>query len=306
MAEKINLSIATLKAAIIDEKTRLTTVLRQTKVLTTILQNEQLKIWLNSELKGYSDESNVPDYRILPIQSFGIFAGRIGRIENAVIPVAGFPDDLKEFASLTKLINPAREIEELAKSGSNLRCRWSAENVSYARRYLSKSNGMELVDAWHALSPYVLEGVLEAARNRLLEFFLELEEVDPEIFSSAEATDRLKPDKVSQIFNYTINGGHNVIAAGRDIQQFTSSLIPLGNRELLIQEILRLGIPEAETHNLIEAAAADGSSQEKELGPKTRSWLGKATEKIAEGAWKTATTAAPQIIVKMLTQYWGW
>jgi hypothetical protein len=207
MSEKTNFSIATLKAAVIDEKTRLTTVLRQTKVLTAILQNEPLKTWLNSELKGYSDESDIPDYRILPIQSFGIFAGRIGRMENAVIPVADFPDDLKEFASLFRFTNSAREIERLAKSDSDLRCRWSAENVSYARRYLSMSNGMALVDAWHALSPYVLEGILEAARNRLLEFFLELEAVDPEIFSSAEATDRLTPDIVSQILNYAINGG---------------------------------------------------------------------------------------------------
>src|SRR5437660_356742 len=59
----------------VDNKQPITTLLRKCIVLAHQLNNEQLKMWANGELNGYSSLDNVPEYRTLPAAASGTFVG---------------------------------------------------------------------------------------------------------------------------------------------------------------------------------------------------------------------------------------
>jgi AbiTii len=54
------------------------TLLRKCRVLASRLQNDELKQWVQSELDGYRDEMEVPEYRHIHCHAYGHFFGPYG------------------------------------------------------------------------------------------------------------------------------------------------------------------------------------------------------------------------------------
>ena len=61
--------------AAINSEIDISTVLWQCKVLAVRLGNENFKNWVDQELNGYKIIDNLPDYRILSVDSKGDFSG---------------------------------------------------------------------------------------------------------------------------------------------------------------------------------------------------------------------------------------
>ena len=57
--------INSIQADIIDPKADLHSILLKTKVLAYRLKNEDLKNWVKSELDGYDEKHDIPDYRFI-------------------------------------------------------------------------------------------------------------------------------------------------------------------------------------------------------------------------------------------------
>lgn len=60
--------------AAINSDIDISTVLRQCKVLAVRLGNDNFKKWVDQELNGYNKIDDLPDYRILTVQSKGHFS----------------------------------------------------------------------------------------------------------------------------------------------------------------------------------------------------------------------------------------
>jgi AbiTii len=81
--------INSIQADIIDPTANLHSILLKTKVLADRLKNQDLKRWAGSEIEGYCQKLDVPDYRIIQEVLF-----RRSNIDNSQIAILGEPQEL--------------------------------------------------------------------------------------------------------------------------------------------------------------------------------------------------------------------
>ena len=56
-----------IQVAATDGQVGVSTVLRKAKILAARLHNQDFEDWVNRELNGYDDSTNLPPYRVIPI-----------------------------------------------------------------------------------------------------------------------------------------------------------------------------------------------------------------------------------------------
>ena len=196
-------------------------ILRRAKILASLLDNSEFKRWVNGELGGYNENDEIPDYRTLKAVNLGTYSGLLGQmIRNFPIPVSLLPDGVRKVAEHTAVFQSVKEIETLAANvtqGRGVTLPWPPEAVMLARDHVRLDGGSVLVEAWRPLTKGQMEGILDQVRNRLLDFLLELEQVDPEVMTSENAIRAVPRDTIQNIFITTILGGQNVVATGTDV-----------------------------------------------------------------------------------------
>ena len=109
-----------------------------------------------------------------------------------------------------------------------------------------------------------------------------------------------------QVFNVTIHGDHNVLASGAGINQEVTQNITPYDKSTLMDYLTEIGLDTDDLKALDKAIESDGHPKEKRLGKKVTEWLGKMGANAVDGTWKTAMVAAPTLITKALSMYYGW
>lgn len=201
--------------AAIDTKTDLAGLLRKCKVLAVRLGSEEFKCWVDSELSGYSDKNELPEYRVLHVNSKGHFSGVFGSgMNNADIPISCLPERFQEIMSVSQLTQSVASIESLVTSAdtANSREPWNPDLVALVGRKIYQN--MNCVQAWKVIPRNSLIGVLDEIRTRILNFVLEIEAQDPSAGEAAVNSIPVPEDKVNQIFNTVINGSVQNVATG--------------------------------------------------------------------------------------------
>jgi hypothetical protein len=156
------------------------------------------------------------------------------------------PDSLKEMGRELRMPHPTAEIEALLRSDRDtLRLPWPTEAVISLRDEIQLSGGFVLVEIYQPIPKAYLEGVLDAVRNRLLDFLLAIQELSPEALESDEALEITPRERIDQAFNITVFGGQPLIAAGRDVLQQVVQVTP-GSLPDLLEALRGLGIGESD------------------------------------------------------------
>ena len=201
----------------IDSSSEVATLLRKCKVLGARLGSDEFKAWVDLELSGYLGDSanDLPDYRIVRVNSKGHFSGIAGSgISNADIPIGCLPEEFREPLSTAYLTDPVASIEALLKAsdGSSLREPWSPDFVArYGRGIYQNMNCMQ---AWKVIPITGLVSMIDEIRNRILNFVLEIEAKDPAAGEALQDSPKVPAEQVSQIFNTYISGSVQNVAAG--------------------------------------------------------------------------------------------
>ena len=115
----------------------------------------------------------------------------------------------------------------------------------------------------------------------------------------------IKPDRVTQIFNTTIYGGSaNVVGAASD-STVTFNIAP--NDFASIQKVLKEhGVKDADILDLRSALESESlNGRDEGFGPKVSEWLGKMTQKAADGSWKIGLSAAGDLLARLVARYYG-
>lgn len=291
---------------IINENVSLSAALRKAKVLASILRDEEFKEWVNHELNGYPDGSEIPDYRKLPVQITGTFSGPFGSGAKGVsVPIMKMGEDFQKRFGNAILNHGVRELEAMTESESgSLEHRWPGEAVAFWN--MEYEAEMNLIGASSHFSVSAVQGVIDTIKNRLLDFILELTEIDPDIQDSEEAISKLPEDKVRNVFNYTIYGDHNVVAGGKKVTQNVEQVVPQNDTDELVSYFQGLGVSQEDTEELVKAIEVDEEPDEGNFGKNVQSWIGKMITKASKGVWKVGIEAAPKLITKALSDYYGW
>ena len=300
--------VAQLQNDVVDSGVPISDILRKAKVLASLLKNEEFKHWIDAELKGYDNADDLPDYRKFRPVNLGTFSGPFGKmIKNFPIPVALLPNSIRKFAESALFQGGVKELQASSSQAAKkdgLRFPWPPEMVIIAREHVPMSDGSVLVEAWQPITKSQLDGILDQVRNRLLDFLLELQQIDPEVLKSEDAIRAIPGDAVQNSFQTIILGGQNIVATGTEFTQKATQEVASGDTQSLIAHLRSIGLDKDSLAELETAIEQDGDLQQNQLGESVKSWIGKMTVKALEGTWKVALEMAPRLLQDALSQYY--
>ena len=277
---------------LVSESASLPNTLRKAKILASQIGLPKFKEWLDSELGGYADEDRIPNYRKFQAGNLGKFSGPFGSgIKNMPIPTSHLPDPVREYAENLILSDGVGALEGILSQGSSegLGQKWPQEFVLLARDSLQMNGGMMvLVDAHKPVPLYIITGILDKVKTKLLDFILAMQESDITLENLNKDAEETRV--VHKIFNNTIYGDNNVIASGENVRQKVTPVVK-GDIDSLLSRFRELGIDDESLRELKDAVASEPSVQNGNFGPKARAWIGGMIEKVPPKAWEIGIDA---------------
>ena len=281
---------------VIDSSSNLSQVLRKATVLASELRSEELRAWAEAELGGYEAEDALPDYRISIGSNFGNFVGIAWRGNAMPIALSSLPEAWREGMSKLRLLSGVASLEEMFKAETAYQEEWPADMVAAVSGRIY--DGMNMLMAWKAIPKARIAAVLDAVRNRLLKFLLDLREQHPEVETTGVNLQSIPPDDVRVNVITNIFGGQNDVASGETVHQQVQQGVKPGDLASLLTALGEARLPEGLIGELSLAINEDEPVRKGGLGPKVSGWLGKVGEKVG-------TTTAAAFASQALLQYYG-
>lgn len=207
-----------IQEAAIDAKLPLATLLRKCKVLGARLGNADFKGWVENELNGYKSKDDLPEYRVLRVNSKGHFYGTFqSSLSNADIPLSCIPEKLRVSLDHCYMMEPVAALEALvavanSDGGTEAKEPWNPDLVAYVSQRIYE--GMNCMQAWKVIPITRVVAALDSVRNRVLNFALEIEAAAPDAGEAPINSSPLPQEMVQQIFITNITGDVQNVAAG--------------------------------------------------------------------------------------------
>ena len=299
-----------IQEAAIDANVDISVLLRKCKVLAAKLGNQDFKLWVDYELNGYPSKNELPEYRILHVESYGNFLG-IGwsQYKNAPIPPSCIPEDTREFVSTQYLTDPISHFASLVsdKTGAEpISISWPADLVALVGNKIYE--GMHCMLAWKLISIGSIVALLDTVRNRILSFVLEIETEAPDAGEAHPNNIPIAEERIGQVFHTYIMGDVEHFNAGgnQNITYNTKVTVVQNDLTSLRKFLASLGIADKDLDDLEESILQDAKSETQQRpGGRVRSWLGKIMTKAGTSAWNIATSVAANLITQALSKYYG-
>ena len=297
-----------IQAAAVDANSDLGTLLRKCKLLAARLNAKPFEEWINWESNGYPADGKVPEYRIWSVTIKGHFAGWGGSgIQNATIPMVSIPKSVRAQYQKYRCRQSVASIEAIWGKSKSGRGTLQINTGDLALMLGEKVyRDMNCIQAWGEFAEGHLVEVLNAVRNRILDFTLAIQKEAPTAGEPGiVAKDTIQEERVTQIFNTTVYGGAaNVIGTAKDSTlEFN---IGVHDFQSLQQVLEQSGVEKSdllELKQVLESEAIDASG--KGFGPKVSKWIGKMTQKAADGTWKIGLATAGNLLARAIAKYYG-
>ncbi|NLV44319.1 MAG: hypothetical protein GXY07_07445 [Candidatus Hydrogenedentes bacterium] len=153
-----------LQADALDQNTGIPDLLRKAFSVSKKLDISQIERWLHLELNGYSEEENVPSYRIIH--------GQI-KVWN---PYRGWQPLYCTDHNIAEKLATRRVIQSIAELNSFKNDKKNLHMIFPERIKLQLMEGMEIpLEPILHISPSAVVGILDTVRNMVLEWSLQLE-----------------------------------------------------------------------------------------------------------------------------------
>ncbi|MCY4779267.1 hypothetical protein ORI89_06375 [Sphingobacterium sp. UT-1RO-CII-1] len=280
--------------------------LLKTKVLASRIKNSYLLEWVNSELNGYSEDTNLPDYRVEYGVLIGNYINNGFQISNAQIPV---PNISKEFKDLYTKIENRDSIEAVSNLVGKDNLAFSVSNDR--RLYLENELRSLGYSRFQILNLHIqtpvnfFSNIVSNVRSKLLEFMLQLEQ---EFGIEADLSDLAKNNQIiNQIMNTTINNsGDGAIINNGDNNKVDATIkIHKNDKESLREKLLSENIQSEDVSELLEVLDIIKPVSKNNYGPKVNIWIQKMLGKALDGSWKIGIGAAGTLLADCINSYYG-
>lgn len=294
-----------IQAEAIDSGSDIGAILRKCKLLAARLGSKPLEDWLLWESNGYPSNVEVPDYRIWPLDLKGNFSGPFGTgLKNAPIPYITLPEGSREFLEKYKCTQSVAAIEAILR-GKTMETLYVPTGDLPVVLGTKVYKNMNCLQAWGEFGTTHLIELLNTVRNRVLDFSLALWKEVPSAGELAGSSNRIGPEKVTQIFNTTIYGGvASVIGAAYDSTLLLT--ISANNFSSLEKALLQSGIQKNDVNELKAAVDSEDIPKEKgKFGEKVVSWIEKMKKKAIDGSWNISLGAAGNLLAEAISKYYG-
>lgn len=295
---------------VIDPKVDIVYVLRKCKVLASRLRSSELGKWVDLELNGYTERNDLPDYRIGDAQSKGHFTGPGGSsLRNADIPLSCIKEEYRDVVSKTYFMEPISAYVDILNGPdrSGLQQPWPPDLVAHVAGDIY--HFMNCMQAWKVIPRGAIVGLVDAVRNRVLNFVLELEAESPSAGEGTAGTAEISSRKVNQVFHTHIYGNVGNISEGsQDVRQSASMSITTNDVSALKSYLKSIGIPEDRITDLQQAIEIDPKKEvikTKRLGPRVASWVGSLVSDVTMGLIPVIQMVDANLITQAIFMYYG-
>jgi len=294
--------------AAIDANADVIVLLRKCKVLAARLGNSDFKNWVEHELNGYPSKDELPQYRILKVQSCGNFSGPFGSgFKNILIPPRCLPKEWRDLATVAYLTESISAYNALLShdpdDGGTLISNWPADLYPEVKVY----EDMVCYAAWREIPRNSIVSLIDTIKTKILDFVLKIEEIDPKAGNGSPDSKTLSQEDVKQVFNISIMGNVGNLATGSsNFSQDQHIKVLKGDMDSLKKHLSSKGVTNADISNLEKALKADPPQKSPDtLGMETAKWVGEMVTKAATGAWKVGVGIATNLLNKAILAYYG-
>jgi len=295
---------------VIDINVDISVILRKCKVLAVRLGNEPFENWVDQELNGYKNKKILPDYRIVQVYSKGHFSGPFGSgIKNADIPLSCIPKKYRENLSKCYFIEPIGYYINLLKNskGNNFEEQWPPDLVAYVEGDIYQN--MNCMTAWKLIPNSSIFSLVEAVRNRILSFVLEIGKEAPDAGEDSPETQKISPERVNQVFNTTIYGNvGNISEASQNVNQTATINVLQNDFNSLKAYLSSVGIPKSEIQKLEVAIQEDSAvevNKNEKIGNKVFAWIKSISLQIKDKAIPILQGVSANLITWAILKYYG-
>ena len=216
----------------------LSTLLRKCKILATRLNHPGFKSWVENELNGYNDVSSLPSYRVLKVISKGDFSMWGNSIlTNIPIHTHVMKEKHEKYVKKAHIMQGIGSLENLlSKEGSIFQAPWDSKLLAiYANDFY---NNMICIKAWQVISSSDIAGIIDTVKTKILDFALEIEAENPNAGDIEMNSNPIDQNKITQIFNTTINGNVQNVATGSS--DFTQNAQLNSENEKIFEQLLEI------------------------------------------------------------------
>ncbi len=249
--------IANFQKDVLDSRKSVTDILRTAKVISAKLGLNDIEEWIGAELNGYSSGESEPDYRhaVGTLQAFNPYRGWITVTRGSIeMPFGHSISQIEEFSKQERMDFAPKTDIPLSGISSSL-----PQRVVF--------------------SGIVFKGMIEAVRDRLLDWSLELEKrgITGENMSFDEQEKEAARNQIFNIQNLTAGVFGNVSHSSVNLYDFDS----------IHQELKQWKVPQSERNeleNILDALKSSPPKEKPSLIEKGKAWIVKNEELLGAGA----------------------
>lgn len=293
--------------ALTSETADLNTALLRTKVLLHQLGEKELVRWVDSELKGYSLDDELPDYRIIDVEVLGNISNGAWRYSAQPLPLRHLPETLRKNLETTNLRQSIAVLQKYTLDESKLAITIAPEVFPHLSKAFS--GGYNVERAWGQPSSGIMLQVVNEVRTRLLDFVLELSEELPDSLTPREIKEKATGIDVSTMFKNSVFGHNTTIIVGDNNVQNARNRVTERDFQSLAQYLKDSGVPAEDVDKLGAAIEADKDAPElaeRKFGQNVSKWFASMMEKAASAAWDMNVGVASSLIATALNSFYGW
>lgn len=276
------------------------------QVLAHRLGEADLARWVESELKGYPKDAELPSYRIVPITILGNASNGGYRVSEQPLPLMHLDSAIREKLDTKRLTQSIAVIEGWRKEDKDLSIVIAPELYPFLNEGLG--NGYQVERAWGKPSMGAMLQVVAEVRSRLLELALKLSDRLPAEAQREDMKQLAQEAHVGDLFRHSVFGDNTTIVVGSgSIQNVTNSVVK-NDMESLVRTLREHNVSEPDIQALrvaIKEDATTGDVAEKSFGPRVRAWIGGMVEKAGSATWKVSIGVASSLLARAIGAYYG-
>lgn len=288
-----------------DDGSSLQSALLKSQVLAHRLGNEELRVWVDNELRGYPEVATVPPYRSLNLTIMGHITNGVYHYRNQVLAIQHLKEPLRTNITRKEIRDSIGVISDW-KGKDDVVITIPTEVCSLLSKPLSETYFVQ--QAWGKPSAGAFEQVLVQVRSRLLEFCLQISDKLPADLPMQKMRARAEEVSSNEIFRNAVFGDNATIVVGSGTISDVKNKVQRNDFESLRGFLEAEGVSNddiAELHTAIQSDAAVGSPAQRSIGPKVGAWIAHMMAKAGGAAWNISVSAAGTLLGAALSAYYG-
>mmetsp|Transcript_7158 Transcript_7158/g.10694 ORF Transcript_7158/g.10694 Transcript_7158/m.10694 type:complete len:291 (-) Transcript_7158:101-973(-) len=261
------------------DKISLSQGLTRAKLIAYNINNNNFKHWIMSELNGYTNDDQLPDYRIIPCEIFAVIEG-YGSRKMVPYDLTNLDKDLDGQIYKMQAKQSVPTIEEGLSNSSEQQYGYEDLPMQLVNMLREMSDNKFIVSVKRRIQLSQASHILNLTKQKLIDTLLELNSAFPNLQDDYQNTTE-NNEKASTIINNHIYGDNSSsnIGVGENITQKVENVY---NQKIenILADLKKLGVPEEDLVEVKEIVTKE--TDKVSLGKRLVGWVGKMTNKAVE------------------------